>query len=360
MHVIKNETIDSLSFSHSPVGPPDFPTVSNTITSAVTTSTTIIPSDETGPAELTIETIDDTINEEELAPISSQPPLTTSCQPVYYYPTHPWYFSYPQTSLIPAMVPSLYPPVAPYAPPVVNEHVQIEYPPTITSLTSGELQTDSESIVSSPVVEPSSTAPFVAMVTPPLSSPVTQSPSSSPTTRHSILQPSDLSSAEKETPQLGGKGGSDKQRIEFIQSLLVSLQEPPVNTSVTPSSGESRPGSSRGASPTSKPLLSQSPLVAHPVQTNVFSPEPARSLSLQEAFQLKKQAFVQQSQDRVTRLEDSTRERDQSLKTNIKPTKLVKFSSPVLQRHRDTSSTKHTPPSIHKGDLSFYTVPVML
>ena len=74
-------------------------------------------------------------------------------------------------------------------------------------------------------------------------------------------------------------------------------------------------------------------------------PQKTQPLSLQEAFQLKKLSFIEQSRLRVNQLEEKAKERAAKY-TNKAKTKVVSFSVPPSKAN---STGHHTPPVIHKG-----------
>lgn len=76
-------------------------------------------------------------------------------------------------------------------------------------------------------------------------------------------------------------------------------------------------------------------------------PQKTQPLSLQEAFQLKKQSFIEQSRIRVNQLEEKAKERAAKYSNKTK-TKVVSFFVPPSVAN---TTGHHTPPMIHKGTL---------
>ena len=84
-----------------------------------------------------------------------------------------------------------------------------------------------------------------------------------------------------------------------------------------------------------------------PNQLTSQVPQKTQPLSLQEAFQLKKQSFIEQSRTRVNQLEEKAKERSAKYSNKAKP-KVVSFSVPPSKVN---TTVHHTPPVIHKGTL---------
>ena len=357
------------------------------------------PSPSSSAPELTIETIEET--EEETNSNNEDPSQqSTAYYPIYYYPTAAYQQQHSslQASLYP---PAMCTPLATCPPPVeytqypTNETLasSITVPPPLlqadvretnrtsrhspdikrsstepfeASLLYSEMQpysvvhsTASENITSVPVAS-YSTTPHTTQHNLPLmiagsgthpGSTVTQSPLAHISPNLSLTlsphTPPVIASANSSTPV--ASEGDRQERNEFIQSLLVSLQD-----SRDDSPEECPlPVKDRASSSINTPPL----LKATSVQTNVLihsppSPSLPSSLSLQEAFKNRKQSFIKQSQSRVSDIGKKSKERVNQTKKS-KSAKLVTFCSPVLQEERE-NAIKHTPPSIHKGILSLY------
>ena len=348
------------------------------------------PSPSSSPPELTIETIEETEEEEENGSINEAPSqLPAAYYPIYYYPTAAYQQQH-SSQPTPAM---MYTPLTTYPPPAVYT----QYPTNETLASSitipppSLLQMDGETDrTMSPDIKRSSTEPFEALLYSEMQSHsvvhstvpenitttspntehnlplviigsgtvpdsiVTQSPHahSSPDLSLTLSPhtPPVIASANSSTPV--ASEGDREERNEFIQSLLVSLQDSRAdNPEERPLPVQDRAGSSVKTTPL---------LRATSVQTNVLihsppSPSLSSSLSLQEAFKSRKQSFIKQSQTRVSDIGRRSKERVNQTKKS-KSSKLVTFSSPVLQEERE-NAIKHTPPSIHKGTyciLSLY------
>lgn len=365
----------------------------------LTSSLSLAPPPRPSPlAELTIETIDETISQEEEEenegqdqPVSRPPP---AYYPIYYYPTvhHQYYPYYPQSSPFPTIYPSstVYsqrqPPNNEAHIPPITESRRDETP---AMERSGTAPFEASSLSSSALISTAASAPMYSSPIPtftttqpspgpmstltglsltkplPPQSPLIQSVSLDHSLMHQSLDltlsphsPPPVTSDDSTPPpppvDLNESSCNDnQQRSDFIQSLLVSLQE-------SKDDNIEETGARAGSTSTDEVLSTSSSVTpsksdtsrAHPLQTNVLlhsppSPSLPSSLSLQEAFRHKKQSFIKQSQTRVSSIGEKAKERENRAKKS-KSTKLVKFSSPVLQEESE-SAIKHTPPSIHKG-----------
>ncbi|XP_011408325.1 PREDICTED: centrosomal protein of 295 kDa-like [Amphimedon queenslandica] len=390
-------SISALSSSHQ--GPLDSsahnttatsPATSRDIDKATSTSSSS-PSPSSSPPELTIETIEETEEEEDNSINEAPLQQPAAYYPIYYYPTAAYQQQH-SSQPTPAM---MYTPLATYPPPVV--YTQYPTNQTLTSsitipppslLQADIRETDDRTI--SPDIKRSSTEPFEppllysemqshSVVHSTVPENITTVPvathSTSPTTQHNLSlmiggsgtvpgsnvthsphvrtspdlsltlsphTPPVIASANSSTPV--ASEGDRQERNEFIQSLLVSLQDSRADSpEESPLPVQDRAGSSVNTTPL---LRSTS------VQTNVLihsppSPSLSSSLSLQEAFKSRKQSFIKQSQTRVSDIGKKSKERVNQTKKS-KSAKLVTFSSPVLQEERE-NAIKHTPPSIHKG-----------
>lgn len=301
--------------------------------------------------ELTIETIEDTIHEQP-EPETTPPPSSVATgptqyhQPMYYY-NNQWYYPYHYTGQPVGIIPS-------YCPTVPAVHRE--------QLTSNEVHIVTASSSSEPIgvvdpfipSSPPSLPPTAVIATPPQMISPLPSPSnndSNLTEDIALHNEGEEISNHIDQPQYQASIRQE-ERNEFIQSLLMSLQQKQDDITEEKLPSIITLSSSQSTSPSS--LLA--PVSSCPVPLSSPSPTPppiTRGLSLQEAFKLKKQSFIEKSQNRIKQLrEDKTRQQEHEVSTTaaFKPTKLVTFSSPaIIGDKTDSSSIKHTPPSIHKG-----------